>query len=85
MPYIVGLYYMKKRGIDYGKNWQGLIRWQWLNRGMVYIISQFINDGFDYQPGDKVIASGNKQLQVIDEITPEEAVRKFDKNITAEV
>lgn len=44
------------------------------------------NDGFDYQPGDKVLVSGNKQLQVIDEvITPEEAIQRFDKNITAEV
>lgn len=43
------------------------------------------NDGFDYQPGDKVLVSGNK-LQVIDEvITPEEVVQRFDKNITAEV
>lgn len=44
------------------------------------------NDGFDYQPGDQVIVSGNKQLQVIDEvITPEESIQRFDKNITAEV
>lgn len=34
----------------------------------------------------KVLVSGNKQLQVIDEvITPEEAIQRFDKNITAEV
>lgn len=44
------------------------------------------NDGFDYQPGDTVIVSGNNQIQKIYEIiTPEEAIQRFDKNITAEV
>ena len=44
------------------------------------------NDGFDYQPGDKVLVSGNKQVQVIDEIiTPEESTQRFNKNIIAEV
>ncbi len=44
------------------------------------------NDGFDYQPGDKVIVSGNDQIQKIDEIiTPEEAAARYNKNITAEV
>lgn len=44
------------------------------------------NDGFDYQPGDKVLVSSDKQIQTIDEvITPEESTQKFNKNITAEV
>lgn len=44
------------------------------------------NDGFDYQPGDTVIVSGNNQIQKIYEIiTPEESIQRFDKNITAEV
>lgn len=34
----------------------------------------------------KILVSGNKQLQVIDEvITPEESTQRFNKNITAEV
>lgn len=44
------------------------------------------NDGFDYQPGDKVLVSWNKQLQVIDEvITPEESTQRLNKNIIGEV
>lgn len=44
------------------------------------------NDGFDYQPGDTVIVSGNNQIQKIYEIiTQEESIQRFDKNITAEV
>lgn len=44
------------------------------------------NDGFDYQPGDKVLVSWNKQLQVIDEvITPEESTQRLNKNIMGEV
>lgn len=44
------------------------------------------NDCFDYQPGDNVLVSGNKQVQVIDDIiSPEEAAQRFSKDITAEV
>lgn len=44
------------------------------------------DDGFDYQPGDKVILSNSNDIWTIDEIiTPEEATARYNKNITAEV
>lgn len=44
------------------------------------------DDGFDYQPGDKVILSNSNDIWTIDEIiTPEEATVRYNKNITAEV
>ena len=44
------------------------------------------DDGFDYQPGDKVILSNSNDIWTINEIiTPEEATARYNKNITAEV
>lgn len=44
------------------------------------------DDGFDYQPGDKVILSNSNDIWIINEIiTPEEATARYNKNITAEV
>lgn len=44
------------------------------------------DDGFDYQPGDKVILSNSDDIWTINEIiTPEEATARFNKNIIAEV
>ena len=44
------------------------------------------DDGFDYQPGDKVILSNSNDIWTIGEIiTPEEATARYNKNITAEV
>lgn len=44
------------------------------------------DDGNIYNPGDKIIVSGNSSLFTIDEImSPEEASERFNKNITAEV
>lgn len=44
------------------------------------------DDGFDYQPGDKVILSNSNDIWTINEIiTPEEATERYNKNITAEV
>ena len=44
------------------------------------------DDGFDYQPGDKVILSNGNDIWTINEIiTPEEATARYNKNITAEV
>lgn len=44
------------------------------------------DDGFDYQPGDKVILSNSNDIWTISEIiTPEEATARYNKNITAEV
>ena len=44
------------------------------------------DDGFDYQPGEKVILSNSNDIWTINEIiTPEEATARYNKNITAEV
>lgn len=44
------------------------------------------DDGFDYQPGDKVILSNSNDIWTINEIiTPEEATARYNKSITAEV
>ena len=44
------------------------------------------DDGSSYSVGDKVLVSGNNQIQVISEIISiEEALSKFEKNITSEV
>lgn len=44
------------------------------------------DDGFDYQPGEKVILSNSNDIWTINEIiTPEEATVRYNKNITAEV
>lgn len=44
------------------------------------------DDGFDYQPGDKVILSNSNDIWTINEIiTPEEATARYNKNIIAEV
>lgn len=44
------------------------------------------DDGNVYSPGDKVLVSGNNCVQTIDNIiSPEEAVKIYNKNITAEV
>ncbi len=57
-----------------------------IKQGCVAYHFAIYNDGFDYQPGDKVLVSGNNRLLVIDDvITLEEAIQIFDKNITAEV
>ena len=57
-----------------------------IKQGCVAYHFAIYNDGFDYQPGDKVLVSGNKQVLVIDEIiTPEECAQRFNKNIIAEV
>lgn len=44
------------------------------------------DDGNVYNPGDKVLVSGNNCVQTIDSIiSPEEAAKIYNKNITAEV
>ena len=44
------------------------------------------DDGYSYEPGNKVIVSGDNRVKAIDEIiTPEEAFERFKENITAEV
>lgn len=44
-------------------------------------------DGFEYQPGDKVYTSGqcDKVVLIDDIISPEEAAQRLNGNITAEV
>lgn len=44
------------------------------------------DDGYSYEPGNKVMVSGDDKVKTINEIiTPEEAAERFKKNITAEV
>lgn len=44
------------------------------------------DDGTDYSVGDKVLVSGNSQIQVIDEfVSVEKATFEFGGNITAEI
>ena len=70
----------------YMKKLKGFSKVAVVKQGSINYHFAIYDDGYSYEPGNKVIVSGDERIKVINEIiTPEEAAERFKNNITAEV